>query len=323
MPWISEERLNEARKLDLLTYLRQHEPHELVCSAPGEYRTKSHGSLVISNGLWDWNRGQVGGRSALSYLMDVRGLELAQAVEMIEAGGGARASPALPFLPVKMPEHKYASKTLVLPEQTKLPTHLLTYLQGRGINADEIRKCLADGSLYEGRYNGEAVCVFVGRDEHGTARFGCMRGINSDMKRDCAGSDKRFGFRKEPQDHHCGALAVYESPIDALSHLCLYPESDAWRLSLGGTSDAALIAFLDRNPGIERISLCLDADDAGRRAAHKIQSFLNGERRFAYINVRIDPPCAAKDYNDALLHAKELAREQKETGHRKEAGLSI
>ncbi len=134
MPWISEERLAEARRMDLLTYLREREPHELVCSAPGEYRTKSHGSLVISNGLWYWNRGQVGGRSALSYLMDVRGLELAQAVEMIEAGGGARASPVLPLLPVKKPEHKRDSKELILPQQAKLPTSLLSYLQGRGIN---------------------------------------------------------------------------------------------------------------------------------------------------------------------------------------------
>ncbi len=189
MPWISEDRLAEARKIDLLTYLREREPYELVRSSHGEYRTKSHGGLVISNGLWYWNRGQVGGRSALGYLIKVRGLELAQAVEMIEAVGGARASPILPFLTVKKHERKHASKTIILPEQTKLPTHLLAYLQGRGINADVIRRCLADGSLYEGRHNGEAVCVFVGRDEHGTARFGCMRGINNDMKRDCAGSD--------------------------------------------------------------------------------------------------------------------------------------
>ena len=84
MPWISEDRLAEARKIDLLTYLREREPYELVRSSHGEYRTKSHGSLVISNGLWYWNRGQSGGRSALSYLIKVRGLELAQAVEMIE-----------------------------------------------------------------------------------------------------------------------------------------------------------------------------------------------------------------------------------------------
>ncbi len=192
MPWISEERLAEARKLDLLTYLQEQEPHELIRSAPGEYRTKRHGSLVLSNGLWYWNRGQVGGRSALSYLMKVRGLELAQAVEMIEAGGGARASPIVSSLTVNSPEQRREHKTIILPQRVKQPTHVLSYLQRRGIRADAIRSCLENGSLYEGRYHGETVCVFVGRDENGTARFACMRGINSDLKRDCSGSDKRF-----------------------------------------------------------------------------------------------------------------------------------
>ena len=128
MPWISEDRLAEARKIDLLTYLREREPYELVRSSHGEYRTKSHGSLVISNGLWYWNRGQVGGRSALSYLLKVRGLELAQAVEMIESGGGARASPVMPFLPVKHPEQRHESKTLILPPKAKQPTRVLSYL---------------------------------------------------------------------------------------------------------------------------------------------------------------------------------------------------
>jgi hypothetical protein len=78
MPWISEERLAEARKVDLLTYLQEREPHELIYSARNEYRTKSHGSLVLSNGMWYWNRGQIGGRSALDYLIKVRGMDLAE-----------------------------------------------------------------------------------------------------------------------------------------------------------------------------------------------------------------------------------------------------
>ncbi len=244
-------------------------------------------------------------------------------VEMIEAGGGARASPVLSLLPVKKPVYNYNSKTLVLPEQTKLPTHVLAYLQGRGIHADVIRRCLADGVLYEGRYYGKAVCVFVGRDENGEAQFGCMRGINTNMKRDCIGSDKRFSFALEPVGENCKSLAVFESPIDAISHLCLFPDEDAWRLSLGGTSDVALIAFLDRNPNIERISLCLDADEAGQTATNIFQSFFNGEGRYAYINVKSEPPHAAKDYNEALLHAIVTAREQKQAGHRKETGLSF
>ena len=45
MPWVTGERLAEARRVDLLTYLLEREPQELVRSAPGEYRTVSHGSL--------------------------------------------------------------------------------------------------------------------------------------------------------------------------------------------------------------------------------------------------------------------------------------
>ncbi len=85
MPWVTGERLAEARRVDLLTYLREREPHELVRSAPDEYRTVSHGSLVISNGAWYWNRGQFGGRSALDYLVKVQGLSLVDAVETVIA----------------------------------------------------------------------------------------------------------------------------------------------------------------------------------------------------------------------------------------------
>jgi hypothetical protein len=199
----------------------------------------------------------------------------------------------------------------------------LSYLQGRGVHADVIRQCLQSGSLYESRYNGEAVCVFVGRDERGEARFGCMRGTGGGLKRDCSGSDKRFSFRVESATNDCDILAVFESPIDALSHLCLYPNADTHRLSLGGTSDVALLAFLERNPQIRRVSLCLDADEAGRTAARKIKAFLEGGGRFPHITATIDPPGRGKDYNEALLHAIGQERAMKQAGHRKEAGFSI
>lgn len=321
MPWITDEQLAEARKIDLLTYLQEREPHELVRSAPGEYRTASHGSLVISNGAWFWNRGGFGSVSALDYLIKVRGMGLAEAVQDIEGVSGARASPAVSYPSVKSTAAE--SKTLSLPPQEKYPTRLLSYLQGRGISANVIKRCIDDGFLYESRYNGEAVCVFVGKDEHGKLRFGCMRGINSDLKRDCAGSDKRYSFTLLPLDLKCDTLTVFESPIDSLSHLYLYPNADAYRLSLGGTSDVALVSFLERNPQINRISLCLDTDDAGQTAARQITKSLGGDERFSRISVTTDPPQNGKDFNEALLHAVRLERAQKQAGHRKEAGFSI
>jgi hypothetical protein len=103
-------------------------------------------------------------------------------------------------------------------------------------------------------------------------------------------------------------LALFEAPIDALSHACLFPEFEGDRLSLGGISDVALMAFLERNPRIREISLCLDNDGAGQTAARKIHDAL--VESHPHIAVTIDPPITGKDYNDQLLHAMRLEREQ-------------
>ena len=320
MPGVNSEQITAAREIDLLTYLQEREPYELVRSAPGEYRTVSHGSLVISKGAWYWHRGGFGGYSALDFLIKMRGMSFVEAVESV---CGIRASPIVTSLAVKRESPEKEKRSLVLPPHVKYPARLLSYLQGRGIRTDIIKRCIDDGTLYEGRYNGEAVCVFVGKDEKGTARFGCMRGINSDLKRDCAGSDKQFGFSLSPNDPECDVLAAFEGSIDAISHLCLFPGWDAHRLSLGGVSDAALISYLERNPQIKSVSLCLDADEAGQTAARRIKTFLEGDERFSHITATIDPPDHGKDYSDTLLHTVRQERDQQKAGHRKETGLSL
>jgi hypothetical protein len=319
MPGVTEEQLVEARKVDLLTYLQEKEPWELIRSAPGEYHTASHGSLVISHGMWFWHRGQVGGASALDYLIKIRGMGFVEAVETVS---GIRASPSYLPLPANA-ESKRADKTLSLPLKARFPKEMLSYLQNRGISPDVIKRCMNAGILYEGRHSGETVCVFVGKDETGEARFGCMRGVRSDLKRDCLGSDKRFGFYLVPQSPDSGALAVFESPIDSISHLCLFPNRDCHRLSLGGTSDAALISFLDRHPRITGASLCLDADEAGQTAARRIKDTLAADKRFSHILVTIDPPAQGKDYNEMLLSVKAAERDARQASRHKEAGLSL
>ena len=69
----------------------------------------------------------------------------------------------------------------------------MSYLQKRGISTAVIKRCTQLGILYEGSYkkkepDGNAtyipVCVFVVKDKHGTAKFACMRGIHSDLRKD-------------------------------------------------------------------------------------------------------------------------------------------
>jgi hypothetical protein len=90
MPGVSAEQVKLAKEIDLLTYLQQNEPHELRKSKHGdEHRTATHSSLVISNGLWFWNRGKVGGRTALDFLIKVRGMGFVDAVEAVLGARGA------------------------------------------------------------------------------------------------------------------------------------------------------------------------------------------------------------------------------------------
>lgn len=318
---VSDEQIHAAREVDLLTYLQANEPQELKQAGPGRYTTVTHGSMVISNGKWYWNRGGFGGVNALDYLVKVCGMDFMDAVEAVS---GVRSIPLPKDKAAPLPQKQ---RTLILPPPTKYPSKMLSYLQQRGISAALIRGCMDANLLYEGRYalkdacNSESVCVFVGRDDGGRARFGCMRGIFSSLKRDCAGSDKRYGFHLPARSPDSRRLVVFEAPIDALSHAVLFPDMDGYRLSLGGTSDVALMAFLERHPQINNLSLCLDADDAGRNAAGKIQALLADDKRFAHITVTIDPPEKGKDYNEMLLQVK--ADERIPASRREEAGFSL
>jgi hypothetical protein len=163
MPGVSAEQIAEqiaaAKQVDLLSYLQSSEPRELRRSRSHEYRMVSHGSLVISRGMWFWNRGGFGGKTALEYLIKVRGIDFVEAVETVL---GSRAAP-VPSLPVEKPEAQ-ERKAFALPPPTRFAPHALSYLQGREISAKIIGQCLQNGTIYESRDKGKPVCVFVGCD---------------------------------------------------------------------------------------------------------------------------------------------------------------
>ena len=80
---IPKEIVEEARKIDLLTYLKNYEPYELVEECTGVYSTKTHDSLKISNGLWFWFTRQIGGKSAIDYLIKVKNYKFVEAVKIV------------------------------------------------------------------------------------------------------------------------------------------------------------------------------------------------------------------------------------------------
>ncbi len=162
---------DKALEWDLLSYLETYEPHELKRCGPHEYCTRIHDSLKISNGKWCWNRRGIGGRTALDYLIKVRGMDFVGAVEAL---CGYRAPK-----PQEQPAPK-PRKPFQFPEASRFPSMMLAYLQGRGIHPELLQACIQASTLYESRRYQN--CVFVGKDMEGRARFACLRGTRDNFR---------------------------------------------------------------------------------------------------------------------------------------------
>lgn len=315
MPGVTKEQIARAKEWDLLSYLQTYEPQELKRCGVGEYCTKTHGSLKISNGKWHWHSRGIGGRSALDYLIKVQGMDFVSAVESLCGGNAAEVV----RLPQREPEQK---KAFVLPEKNPYAANVISYLQRRGIDADIIRYCMETGTLYESkrRHN----CVFVGRDTGGKARYAFLRGTGETYKQDVAGSDKRYGFCLPAADPDSPYLAVTESPIDALAVASLVRKRGgdyrrAHYLSLGGTAPRALLQFLKDHPKVKYLSLCLDNDAAGRKGMERIRAAVTEDRD---LNEQIravveNPPhesSGCKDYAQLAQGVKEKQERKRQYG---------
>lgn len=196
--------IEQARQMDLLSYLRAYEPNNLVRVGGSVYCTREHDSLKISNGKWFWWSRGIGGVSALDYLIKVKDYGFVEAVEALTGG-------AVEWTPPQTPK-KDESKVLLLPPKNKDCNRVMQYLFGRGIDYQLIQECIADGTIYESADYHNA--VFVGKDKSGMQKYAALRStLGSPFKQDASGSDKRYSFRllaKEP----INTVHLFEAAID-------------------------------------------------------------------------------------------------------------
>ena len=89
MTYYTKEQIEQVRQIDLLTYLQEHEPTELVHIRGDTYCTREHDSLKISNGKWYWWSRGFGSNSALDYLMKVKGMSFMDAMKVLTEGAAA------------------------------------------------------------------------------------------------------------------------------------------------------------------------------------------------------------------------------------------
>ena len=314
MPYYTEKQIDQARSIDLLTYLQSFEPTELVHVRGNTYCTREHDSLKISNGKWMWWSRGFGGNSALDYLIKVKGMQFMDAMKILTKEGtdlhdtDAKKS-RKPDCDVK--------RKLLLPDKSETNFEVIRYLTSRGIDSDVIKACIDEGLLYESLpYHN---CIFVGFDETGNAAYAFYRTTTGErLMGEAAGSDKRYSFRI---DRAGSTLHVFESAIDLLSYATIMKmRTGEWRaepmLSLGGVYapstnnkqtklPIALQNMTHNQTQINTIALHLDNDYAGRSATRSISEQLGNK----YI-VRDEPPAYGKDCNDYLQQLQRQKRKR-------------
>lgn len=311
MPGVSREQIDDAKQMTAIEFLRRCRPEELVrAESRGEFQLREHDSFKINEttSLWHWKSRDIGGKSALDYLVKVEGMPFVEAVLAL-----CEESPGhipMPSQPEQKPEFS-------LPPAAENNQRVFAYLLKRGIDRKVIEACVRAGILYESADYHNA--VFVGKDETGLVRYAFLRGTytkGKPFKMEVSGSDKRFCFRLPPKGES-RRVAVYEAAIETLAHLTLEGRADKWRLSLGGIyapeegkpvgremkNPLALDAFLERHPEVNEIEICTNNDFAGRWATEHIEKAYQGRYRI----VRNLPPREGYDYGDL---AKEKQEEQ-------------
>ena len=274
--------LDELKKVDLVTYFRTIMPYELVKASANEYTTKTHDSLRMSNGLWNWCSKGVGGRNAIDYLMKTEQLEFNDAANLLLKQLQNKV-PTIEQQPTKPKE-----KHIIIPEKNTSSDNFISYLKSRGIDEEIIKECIEKKLIYEEKHYHNV--VFLGYDDLGNIKYAGCRSTNETIfKQDATGSDKSYSFRLE-SNTKTDTIYIFEGAIDALSYatfLKLYGMDYKAKtlISLAGiyqpASDIskskiplAIQRYLDKHPETKNIFLCFDNDKAGRKASKALQIVL-------------------------------------------------
>lgn len=315
MPYTPPEIVEEIRKMDLLTYLKNYEPEELVRVGTNTYTTKTHDSIRISNGLWNWFSRGFGGRSAVDYIKADRNLSFKEAIDFIIEKMNNQAPV------IYKADNKKEEKIFTLPLKNENNNRAKRYLRNRGIASEIIEECIKQNLIYEEKKTSNV--VFVGYDNE-NAKYAFCRGTTPKrFVKEAKGSDKKFSFKLLANEKN-NRVHLFESAIDLLSYATLmkYKNLDYHRenlISLGGIFKPidetkamkipiALEHFLKENQNITHIFIHFDNDEIGKEASKNLIKILSPDYQIFDC-----PPPKEKDCNDYLQYVLNIRNFNKGT----------
>ena len=308
----TEDQIARANEVNLVRFLSAR--GERFKKAGREYRWEKHDSVTICENKW-YRHSQGKGGWPIDFMMEFYDLSFPDAVKELLDGEEARVG-----LKTSLPEKRtipyvedgglavadpIPTKEMVLPEADENQDYIMEYLvDQRKLDKDIVSKFIKRGDIYQEKDNQRV--VFVGRDSEGNPRYASWRNAGEEQLRgDVSCSQKEYGFKSvafwdedKQRKRLARKLYVFESPIDLLSFITLYPKywHENHYLSLGGVSAKALKTFLSERSDVEQIILCLDNDKAGHEACAKLFDVIPS--RYA-VNQLVP---SRKDWNEVLVN---------------------
>ena len=266
------------------------------------YSLKEHDSVRIDpdKNIFVQNSTGAGG-SVIDFAMTFQGMDLKRAIRTL---GGKTAAGSVQERKDPDPEtRKEKIGDLKLPEKDSTMKNIFAYLiKTRGIDQSIVQEMVQRKALYQDIHKN---CVFVSRDNTGKPVFASIRGTNTYKKfvADAFGCDYSYGLFLPNGGER---LIVTESAIDAMSVMNLLEiggtDHKAYDyLALSGCGKTEVIETHLRNHDYRIVDLCLDNDEAGRKAAKALSVRIKEISKAA---VYTELPGNEKDYNDVLKQVK-------------------
>ena len=142
MPWVTEEEIQAAKNMTAYEYLRTHQAQRLQKTRTrNEWQLTDHDSFKINelSSKWHWKSRDIGGVSALRFLIEVDGMKFTDAVKLL-----CEESPS--FIPTQSAEKE--KPLFKLPERYCNCRRIRAYLNHRGISDEVITYCISTEIIY-------------------------------------------------------------------------------------------------------------------------------------------------------------------------------
>lgn len=270
----TNEEKERANNIDLEHFLIN-QGEKLIASGR-EKRLSSDHSITVHGNEWYDHATECGGH-AIDFVKKFYNLSFPGAVTMLLGGNCG-------VIYHKAEKKEVTKKPFELPPQNKDMCRTFAYLlKHRGLDSDVVSYFAKEKLIYEGREksgdgkNEYHNAIFVGLDENGVARHAHKHGIYSEgksYKGNIDSSNPCYSFNLKGTSDR---LYVFEAPIDLLSFISIYKNTD-WQqhsyVALCGLSEQAMTKQLEVNSNLTKVILCLDNDDAGRKASDKFEKLL-------------------------------------------------